>query len=164
MRLTSPTPAHRSRPGDGATSVATLRALALFAGLPEPELAQLATVLELSTVRPGTILETQDVPVRAWRILASGHAVVERDATPIGLLAAGDSWCEHSLLNGLRSSIGVVALSPVTLLTASREQFFALPDDHPLLAGRLVARSATSADRLALPVLNALIHMAQHTA
>jgi CRP-like cAMP-binding protein len=171
MRLTSPIPSHRSGSGsDGSgdrtavVSVDSLRELALFAGLPEGELEQLASVLELSTVRPGTILETQDVPVRVWRMLASGHAVVERDATPIGLLGAGDSWCEHSILNGVRSSISVVALSPVTLLSARQEQFFALPDDHPLLAGRLVARSATSADRLALPVLNALIHMAQRSA
>ena len=46
------------------------------------------------------------------------------------------------------------------LLTLSRRAFFEIPEHHPLLAGRLVARSATSADRLALPVLNALAHMA----
>ncbi len=34
--------------------------------------------------------------------------------------------------------------------------FFAVPESHPVLAGRLVTRSATSADRLAQPVLNAL--------
>jgi len=169
MRLTSPTPSHHDSArtgsgGAGVASVETLQGLTLFAGLPAAELAQLASVLELSSVRPGAILETQDVPVRAWRMLVSGHAVVERDATPIGLLAAGDSWCEHSILNGMRSSIGVVALSPVTLLSANLPQFFALPEDHPLLAGRLVARSATSADRLALPVHNALVHMTQRSA
>jgi CRP-like cAMP-binding protein len=142
----------------------TLQGLALFEGLPEAELDQLGQVLTLSSARPRTVLETQDVPVREWRLLVSGHAVVERDGTPIGLLAAGDSWCEHSLLNGMRSSIGVTALSPVKFLSASQEQFFALPDDHPLLAGRLVARSASSADRMALPVLNALIHMAHREA
>ena len=42
----------------------------------------------------------------------------------------------------------------------SDRQFFAIPDDHPVLAGRLVARSAISADRLALPVFNALAHLA----
>jgi CRP-like cAMP-binding protein len=162
MRLTSPSPS--ARPGSTPISRETLQGLALFEGLPDAELDQLAQVLTLSTARPRTILETQDAPVREWRILVSGHAVVERDGTPIGLLAAGDSWCEHSLLNGMRSSIGVIALSPVKILSASQEQFFALPDDHPLLAGRLVARSASSADRMALPVLNALIHMAQRGA
>jgi CRP-like cAMP-binding protein len=138
-----------------------LQELALFESLPDAELDQLAQVLTLSSAPPRTTLETQDAPVKEWRILVSGHAVIERDGTPIGLLAAGDSWCEHSLLNGMRSSIGVIALSPVKILSASQEQFFALPDDHPLLAGRLVARSASSADRMALPVLNALIHMAR---
>jgi hypothetical protein len=51
-----------------------------------------------------------------------------------------------------------VALSPVTLLTLREREFFAIPEHHPVLAGRLVARSATSADRLAVPVLNALAH------
>jgi hypothetical protein len=37
-------------------------------------------------------------------------------------------------------------------------EFFAIPEQHAILAGRLVARSATSADRLAVPVLNALSH------
>ena len=80
-------------------------------------------------------------------------------STPIGLLGRGDSWSEHSLLNELRSSIAVVALSPLTLLTLSQRGFFAIPERHPVLAGRLVARSATSADRLALPVFNALAHL-----
>ena len=62
------------------------------------------------------------------------------------------------MLNDLRSSIEVVALSPLTLLTFSRRAFFAMPEIHPVIAGRLVARSATSADRLALPVFNALAH------
>ena len=85
---------------------------------------------------------------------------MQRDGTPIGLLGRGDSWSEHSLLNRLRSSIAVVALSPLTLLTLSRRPSSRSPNDHPVLAGRLVARSATSADRLALPVFNALAHVA----
>jgi hypothetical protein len=45
------------------------------------------------------------------------------------------------------------------LLTLSQRRFFAVPERHPVLAGRLVARSATSADRLALPVFNALVNL-----
>jgi CRP-like cAMP-binding protein len=95
-----------------------------------------------------------------WHVITGGHAIVQRDGTPIGLLGRGDSWSEHSLLNQLRSSIAVVALSPLTLLTLNRRAFFEIPEDHPVLAGRLVARSATSADRLALPVFNALAQSA----
>jgi hypothetical protein len=53
-----------------------------------------------------------------------------------------------------------VALSPLTLLTLGQRDFFEIPEHHPVLAGRLVARSASSADSLALPVLNALAHLA----
>ena len=138
---------------------ATLRDLPLFAGLPDDELEELAVECEICTAHPGQVVQAQDVPVRHWHVIARGHAVVQRDGTPIGLLGRGDSWSEHSLLNQLRSSIAVVALSPLTLLTLSQRGFFAVPERHPVLAGRLVARSATSADRLALPVFNALVHL-----
>jgi signal-transduction protein with cAMP-binding, CBS, and nucleotidyltransferase domain len=139
--------------------VRALRATPLFAGLPGNELEELAAECELCTAHPGQVVQAQDVPVRNWHVITSGHAVVQRDGTPIGLLGQGDSWSEHSLLNQMRSSIAVVALSPLTLLTLSRRRFFAVPERHPVLAGRLVARSATSADRLALPVFNALVHL-----
>jgi CRP-like cAMP-binding protein len=144
-------------PGDAAV----LGPLTLFEGLDDDELEQLATTSEVTTAHPGQPVQAQDVPVRWWHVILSGHAVVYRDGMPIGLLGRGDSWSEHSLLNNLRSSIAVVALSPLTMLTLDRERFFTVPERHPVLAGRLVARSATSADRLALPVYNALVHLDQ---
>ncbi len=137
----------------------TLRSLDLFAGLPSRELDELATCCDVSSAHPGQVVQAQDVPVRLWHVIVGGHAVVQRDGTPIGLLARGDTWSEHSLLNRLPSPIAVVALSPLTLLTLSRRQFFEIPEQHPVLAGRLVARSAASADRPALPVFNALAHL-----
>ena len=65
------------------------------------------------------MIQAQDVPVRLWHVIAGGHAVVQRDDTPIGLLSRGDSWSEHSLLNQVASSVAVVALSPLTLFTLS---------------------------------------------
>ena len=115
----------------------------------------------MCTAHPGQVIQAQDVPVRLWHLLLRGHAIVQRDGTPIGLLGKADSWAEHSLLNRQRSPIAVVALSPVTMLTLSERAFFAIPEQHPVLAGRLVARSATSPDRLALPVFNALAHVKQ---
>jgi signal-transduction protein with cAMP-binding, CBS, and nucleotidyltransferase domain len=136
-----------------------LRPLELFAGLADSELREIAARCDISTAHPGQVVQAQDVPVRFWHVIAGGHAVVQRDDTPIGLLSRGESWSEHSLLNQVRSSIAVVALSPLSLFTLSLRQFFEIPEHHPVLAGRLVARSATSADRLALPVFNALVHL-----
>ena len=137
----------------------TLCAMDLFAGLPRSEVTELAARCDRTRAHPGQVVQAQDVPVRLWHVITGGHAVVQRDGTPIGLLGRGDSWSEHSILNRLRSPIAVVALSPLTLLTLSLRQFFSVPEHHPVLAGRLVARSATSADRLALPVFNALVHL-----
>ena len=137
-----------------------LQSLELFAGLPHAEVEAFAARCTVSTAHPGQVVQAQDVPVRMWHVITAGHAVVQRDGRPIGLLGRGDSWSEHSILNQLRSSIAVVALSPLTLLTLSRRSFFEIPDHHPVLAGRLVARAASSADRLALPVFNALVQLA----
>jgi CRP-like cAMP-binding protein len=136
-----------------------LGSLALFEGQPEPELEEFAALCAVSTAHPGQVVQAQDVPVRWWHVILGGHAIVQREGTPIGLLRRGDSWSEHSLLNQLRSPIAVVAFSPLTLLTLSSREFFTIPEQHPVLAGRLVARSATSADRLALPVFDALVHL-----
>jgi CRP-like cAMP-binding protein len=138
----------------------TLQSLDLFAGLPCAEIEEFATRCTVSTAHPGQVVQAQDVPVRMWHVITAGHAVVQRDGRPIGLLGRGDSWSEHSILNQLPSSIAVVALSPLTLLTVSQRAFFEIPDHHPVLAGRLVARAASSADRLALPVFNALVQLA----
>jgi CRP-like cAMP-binding protein len=136
-----------------------LRDFALFSGLPLDELDQIAAAFDVCTAHPGQVIQAQGVPVRLWHLLAGGHAIVSRDGRPIGLLGRGDSWSEHSLLNRQPSPIAVVALSPVTLLTVRERAFFAIPEQHPVLAGRLVARSATSADRLAPLVCNALAHV-----
>jgi hypothetical protein len=149
-------PVHRLTNGD----LGALRSLSLFTGLPEPELEEIAALCSVSTAHPGQVAQAQDVPIRMWHVISGGYAVVQRDGTPIGLLGRGDSWSEHSILNGLRSSIAVVALSPLTLLTLSQRSFFGIPDHHPVLAGRLVARAAFSPDRLAVPVFNALANRA----
>jgi CRP-like cAMP-binding protein len=153
---TAPTSARRLWEGDPGS----LRSLMLFAGLPEAELEEIAARCSVSTAHPGQVVQAQDVPVRMWHVISGGYAVVQRNGMPIGLLGRGDSWSEHSILNGLRSSIALVALSPLTLLTLDLRAFFEIPDNHPVLAGRLVARAATSADRLAVPVFNALANRA----
>jgi len=159
MQAPAPDPTHTALPAPEDDTAARLRSLALFAGLPEDELAELAGRCDLASAHPGQVVQAQDVPVRRWHVIVAGHAIVQRDGTAIGLLGRGDSWSEHSLLNGLHSPIAVVALSPLTLLTVRQREFFAIPDHHPVLAGRLVARAATSADRLALPVYDALCHL-----
>ncbi|MFZ0248532.1 MAG: cyclic nucleotide-binding domain-containing protein [Acidimicrobiales bacterium] len=149
-----------SREADEGDDLRALRSIDLFAGLPNGELQEFAACCTVSTAHPGQMVQAQDVPVRMWHVITAGYAVVQRDGTPVGLLGRGDSWSEHSLLNQMRSSIAVVALSPLTMRTLSRHAFFEIPDRHPVLAGRLVARSARSADRLALPAFNALVRMA----
>ncbi|HEY2213450.1 MAG TPA: cyclic nucleotide-binding domain-containing protein [Acidimicrobiales bacterium] len=146
-------------PDQWDTVAAALRSMAFFDGLPPAELAEVAQAFRLSSVRPRQLLEAQDAPVRRWQMIASGHVVVRRDEVPLGLLGAGESWSEHSVLNRYRSPISVVALSPTTVLSVDEQRFWGLVADHQAFRERIVARSAASADRLALPFLRALMHM-----
>jgi CRP-like cAMP-binding protein len=150
-----------TKPTQFDSTITRLRGIDLFDGATPSELGELARTFTTSTARPGQSFDVQDTPVHWWNIIVNGHAVVVRDGTPLGLLGHGASWSEHSLLNQQRTPISVVALSPVTVLSITQAQFNALPLDHPLVWARIVARSATSADRLALPVYRALVHMEQ---
>ena len=146
------------RSTDDDAHLAACRCMELFAGLPDGA-RRVRGVLRRRHGPPGQVVQAQDVPVRLWHL--SSTRPRRRPARRHSHRAAGqgDSWSEHSLLNQLRSPIAVVALSPLTMLTLSEREFFAIPEHHPVLAGRLVARSASSADRLALPVFNALAHV-----
>lgn len=141
------------------TKITHLRHSDLFDDVSPSALGNLAHAFDLITARPGQLLEQQDTPVRWWNLIVNGHALVERDGTPLGLLGRGESWSEHSLFNRQHSPISVVALSAVTVMSLSRRQFLGLWVDIPTVHDRLVVRSATSADRLALPVYRALLHM-----
>jgi len=141
------------------TVVTAMGSMPLFAGLPSCEVATMAQTFTLSKARPRQLLEAQGAPVHRWQMIASGHVVVRRDEVPLELLTDGDSWSDHSLLNRHRSPISVVALSPTTVLSVGEQDFWVLVNEHETFRERIIARSATSADRLALPFLRALIHM-----
>jgi CRP-like cAMP-binding protein len=150
------------RPNSSSPSGSTithLRRMELFDGASPSELGDLARLFRQCTALPGQALEVQDTPVRWWSVIVSGHALVERDHTPFGLLGSLESWSEHSLLTRQPSPISVVALSPLRALSITDRQFDQLVRGNVAVGTRLVERSATSADRLALPVYRALTHM-----
>lgn len=160
MRTATPSPqSHQRDIHDDHDLAARLGAVALFDGLPSFELAALAEACTMSLARPRQHLEVQDAPVRYWQVITSGHAVVQRDGIALGLLGAGESWCEHSLLNQQRSPISVIALSPVIVLAFPEPAFTRRLLAHQVLGPRIKSLSASSADRLALPVFRALTHM-----
>jgi signal-transduction protein with cAMP-binding, CBS, and nucleotidyltransferase domain len=139
-----------------------LRNIELFDDATPTELVELARAFDLCTAHPGQTLQAQDVPVRRWNVIAIGHVLVARDGAPLGVLGRGQSWSDHSILNGQRSPISAAAFSPVTLLSISSRRLLALLESQPGLRDRLESRSAGSADRLALPFYRALTHMSEH--
>lgn len=77
----------RQQAADGDPGL--LRSMVLFAGLPDAEVEEIAGRCAVSTAHPGQVVQAQDVPVRMWHVITDGHAIVQRDGTPIGLLGRG---------------------------------------------------------------------------
>ena len=78
-----------ARPVSTSDPVAALHTMALFAGLSEAELEEFVDGCDLATAHPGQVVQAQDVPVRRWHVICAGHAIVQRDGTPLGLLGRG---------------------------------------------------------------------------
>ena len=65
----------------------------------------------------GRSIQAQDVPVRMWHVITGGHAVVQRDGTPIGLLGPG------------RLVVGALAPQPAALVHRRRGALTPHPAD-----------------------------------
>ena len=112
------------------------------------------------TAHPGQVIQAQDVPVRLWHLLVGGHVIVQRDGTPIGLLEQGrlvgrTLVAQPSVLSHRRG--GALARHHADL-AASVNSSRSPSNTRCWPAASWPVRPA-SADRLALPIFNALVHL-----
>ena len=97
---TEPVHTHSPTPRPTATRPTPCAPWSSSPGSAESELARDRGVAATSPPpTPARSSRPRTCPSACWHVIAAGHAVVQRDGTPIGLLGRGDSWSEHSLLN-----------------------------------------------------------------
>jgi CRP-like cAMP-binding protein len=117
---------------------------ALFGGLAEEALTDLARRVAVRTRPAGTLIVAQDETGDAMFVLVSGRARVAlfgesgRELT-LSMLSPGDAFGEMALLDDRPRSASVQAVDDTTLLMISRETFRQHLEAHPLTAMRLVA-------------------------
>lgn len=126
------------------SNVAALRNVPFLAILPPAELERLAAQARARRYRAGDTIFHREDPGSTLYIVESGKvklvlASPEGREVTVGLLGPGDFFGELALLDGGPRSASVVALEPIEALTLDRASFIAVLEQHPEVAGALLA-------------------------
>jgi CRP-like cAMP-binding protein len=120
-----------------------LRGIALFEGLSSEQLARVASVTEVRRYPARSVVVTQGEPaselfaVVRGRLKVSSSNVDGRD-TVLGIMSEGEVFGEVALLDGGLRSASCSAVEPCELLVISRVQFFAMLEEAPAIAVKLL--------------------------
>ena len=119
--------------------VELLKRIDWFASLPPDELALLANRLRVQKYDRHDIIFRRGDPGDAFYIIVQGwvNAFVtsqEGDTIVLNQFGSGDSFGEMALLDNKPRSAGIMALTPLQLLTLNRAEFSAVLQEHPAVA------------------------------
>ena len=114
-----------------------LRALPLFAGLPDDELARVAQAFEEKQVSAGGRLTLEGASGYSFFVIESGTVEVERGGEVLETLGAGDFFGEAAILTGERRNATVTASSDVDLLVLFGTAFRVLEAELPAAAEQI---------------------------
>ncbi|MFE6286080.1 Crp/Fnr family transcriptional regulator [Streptomyces sp. NPDC057877] len=140
-------------PGPPAALSALLPRLPLFSGLTPDQIAVLRTGSRLTTVDRGEVLFHQGDPVRGFYFVLRGQmqlsvSTAEGAAKVVEIVAAGETFGEAVVFDGLRYPVTAAALVTTELLAVSSEAVLDLLDRDPAFARRMLANMAVRLRRL----------------
>jgi CRP-like cAMP-binding protein len=119
--------------------VERLRAIELFASLPDRDLRRISRlVYELDRPAGAVLMEEGSSGLEAFVIVA-GRVSVTRGGRPFGVLGAGEVVGEFALIDRGRRSATAVAETDVSLLVLDLHEFERLLHEVPVVADRLMA-------------------------
>lgn len=145
-----------------------LEKLPLFQGVPAGLIAELAGRLERCTFQAGEALFREGDPGDSLYLLQSGRVkVVSRkvhgEELVLNELEPGEFFGEMALLDEVPRSAGVVALTRVSVLKLTRDDFFEVLSREPSVA-LAVLRSLSARLRFAARYIQKAIEWGQHVA
>ena len=107
-----------------------LRAIPIFAPLPEAQLEQLARVLEEERVPAGTEVVREGEQGDRFYIVAAGDLDVSVDGSPVRTMHAGDHFGEIALLRDVPRTATVTAATDADLYALDQDEFIAAVTGH----------------------------------
>ncbi len=125
----------------------------LFAACPKKQLkliAQTASPLDLAA---GTMVIEEGTPGREFFVLVEGEAGVTKSGQRVATLHPGDFFGEMALIEHVPRRATVTADTPVTLLVLDRGNFWALLEEVPELAGKILIGLSRRLNEVAPPTV-----------
>jgi Na+:H+ antiporter len=120
-----------------AVHLAKLRPFALFSGLDDGGLEQIAEAAELRTAARGDVLAREGASGYTFFLVSEGAVDVERGGRALETLGAGDFFGEMAIVGSGRRNATVTARSDVELIVLFGSDFRLLEHAHPDAAARI---------------------------
>jgi CRP/FNR family transcriptional regulator, cyclic AMP receptor protein len=115
-----------------------LRKATVFSTCTAEDLTRMVQASEVTKHGVGDSLTEQGVVGYRFYLLLEGSAVVDRDGSTIGSVGPGEFVGEVGLLGGGPSTATVRCTAPTTCLTLRREAFWAVLEERPAIALRIL--------------------------
>jgi len=144
-------PSHRQRPpAEGSLSVSAgpglvdvLASLALFEGIAQAELTQIATQMHRRRFARGTTIYKEGDPAREFFVLTLGRIVItvaegDPDVPPVAVIDAPHWFGELAVLTEPTRFVTITALSDSEAWVLSRDRFEACIGSHPVMYRNLI--------------------------
>lgn len=131
------------------TKVAALKRSPLFEGLSRRQLVQIARLTDDLEVPMGTVLCREGTRGQEFFVITDGEAAVTRRGEHLATVGSGDFFGEIALLEPVKRTATVTAVTPLRFFIVRAQAFKALLDTDPAverkvlrtLVRRLVAQS-----------------------
>jgi CRP-like cAMP-binding protein len=126
-----------------ASKIRLLQSTALFAGLPESDLAELAAVAQFIHLNADQLLFIKGDPGHQLYVVSRGVIRISSNSsdgkeTILNLLRAGQSFGEVALLDGQERTANATAHEASELLVLERRDLMAFLDHHPEAMRRML--------------------------
>ena len=118
--------------------VQQLKRATVFSVLSDEQLGRIVAAATETEHAEGEALTEQGVIGHRFHLILDGTADVERDGEHVADLGRGDFVGELGLLGGGPSTATVRATSRITCITLEREAFWAVLEDEPAIALRIL--------------------------
>jgi CRP-like cAMP-binding protein len=116
----------------------TLRNVAIFRGLEEKELQQIANAGKEVHFEPGTVVAKEDAGAAGIHVIMDGEVSVDVGGHERARLGPGQYFGEMSLLDGLPRSATVKAEQATSTFALTSWQFLPLLDEFPSISRALL--------------------------